>query len=262
MKKIIYSSIIAGMAIVLSTVVSCKKNNLDLDENDKTIAEESMVGNQVSSDIGDIVDEAIFDSTSSGMRTAASCAPMVRSYRNDSTFIEINFNNTTCLDGRTRSGIIRIRFRGSSRNGLPSASITFIDFKSDGNTINGYGSIRPYDRRGRLRNSRVYLNYSITSGTLSSSVIFSSKIKFDRDAKSFTIDSLSSVNKAFSGTGYKLLVTKSIVKKADCKFIGAGEIQLTKDGDTEPRILNFGDGTCDNKATVTLGSITKEITMK
>lgn len=46
-------------------------------------------------------------------------------------------------------------------------------------------------------------------------------------------------------------------KAASCRWIDKGIVKITRNDKNS--ILNFGDGTCDNKATVTINGITKDI---
>ena len=50
----------------------------------------------------------------------------------------------------------------------------------------------------------------------------------------------------------------AVVKKASCKWFSSGSVLITPVGDV-PRTINFGDGTCDNKATLTIGDKTIDI---
>lgn len=63
-----------------------------------------------------------------------------------------------------------------------------------------------------------------------------------------TTGSASGVNR--NGQNWTATITEPIIKRANCRWISDGVIQFTRDGNTAT--LNFGNGTCDRFATLTL----------
>jgi hypothetical protein len=52
-------------------------------------------------------------------------------------------------------------------------------------------------------------------------------------------------------------ITKALLIDRSCEFITSGTVELTKNGSTVT--IDYGDGTCDNKATITTNGTTEEI---
>jgi len=77
------------------------------------------------------------------------------------------------------------------------------------------------------------------------------------------ISGSSTVTKSDKST-YSRTITTSLVKKGDCDFFVAGVVKISKTvaGKEDTYTLNYGTGACDNKATVTRGTVTKEIVLK
>jgi len=72
------------------------------------------------------------------------------------------------------------------------------------------------------------------------------------------IQNANGVNK--DGTTWTAKTTKVMIKKGDCKWYNSGTLQITPSkGDI--RTIDFGDGTCDNKATLTVGTTVTNITL-
>ncbi|NOZ45605.1 MAG: hypothetical protein GXO79_02370 [Chlorobi bacterium] len=63
------------------------------------------------------------------------------------------------------------------------------------------------------------------------------------------------------GINYTITITKALRVQRDCRWITEGTMELLPE-DSEKRILDYGDGECDNKATVTIGDEVKEITIR
>lgn len=64
------------------------------------------------------------------------------------------------------------------------------------------------------------------------------------------------------GRAFTTTITTPLLKRADCRWIVQGVEQMTVDGRRGTRSIDFGDGTCDDKATLTLrNGDTREITL-
>jgi hypothetical protein len=59
---------------------------------------------------------------------------------------------------------------------------------------------------------------------------------------------------------YTKTITTPLLFDASCNFISSGIVELTKNGTTAT--INYGDGTCDNKATLTIDGNTEEINLR
>ena len=60
---------------------------------------------------------------------------------------------------------------------------------------------------------------------------------------------------------FKKVITKPLVKLDDCKFIVEGTIEFHKD-EAVIAVIEFGDGSCDDIATKTIGDVTTEFKLK
>jgi hypothetical protein len=58
---------------------------------------------------------------------------------------------------------------------------------------------------------------------------------------------------------YARNITTPLLYDASCGFIKSGIVELTRNGNKT--VINYGDGTCDDKATVTANGITEEINL-
>ena len=63
------------------------------------------------------------------------------------------------------------------------------------------------------------------------------------------------------GKGYKTTITEPLHSSRDCRWIKKGVIVLNVRGESEA-VLDYGDGTCDNIATITRDGEVKEIKLK
>jgi hypothetical protein len=58
---------------------------------------------------------------------------------------------------------------------------------------------------------------------------------------------------------YTKTITIPLLFDSSCEFISKGVVELTRNGSTAT--IDYGDGTCDNKATVTIDGTTEEISL-
>ena len=72
------------------------------------------------------------------------------------------------------------------------------------------------------------------------------------------IHSANGVNQ--DGTTWTAKSTKVMIKKGDCKWYNSGTLEITP-SKGDKITIDFGDGTCDNKAKMTIGTKTTEITL-
>ncbi len=63
------------------------------------------------------------------------------------------------------------------------------------------------------------------------------------------------------GNSYANKITKNIIKDPKCKYIQQGIIELNPEG-LATRVVDYGDGTCDNKATVTINGNSFEFELR
>ena len=61
-------------------------------------------------------------------------------------------------------------------------------------------------------------------------------------------------------TTWSRLIVEPLHKANACRWIDKGVVKVTRND--KNAVLNFGNGTCDNKATITIDGVTKEITLR
>ena len=63
---------------------------------------------------------------------------------------------------------------------------------------------------------------------------------------------------AFDGTHFTSNITSALIVALNCRWIEEGKIEFKPDGKLT-RTIDFGNGDCDNKATVTIAGISFNI---
>lgn len=186
----------------------------------------------------------------------------------------IDFGTTNCLctDGRNRRGIINVSFTGRYRDAGTTITITPSNYFVNDNQVIGVHTVV---NQGTNGNGHIYYSVDVTGqvilanggGTISwtSSRVRewtegSSTPEFSDDVYSI---SGSGTGTSANGSNITVNITSPLVRKLEpgCRmhFI-SGTVEVTP-GSLSTRTLDFGNGACDNIATVTVNGQTYTITL-
>lgn len=69
------------------------------------------------------------------------------------------------------------------------------------------------------------------------------------------------VNNTTDNISYSKTITNGLIKLGDCRYIVSGTVEYSQAGSVIGT-LDYGDGTCDNIATLAVGGTTTEVTLK
>jgi hypothetical protein len=174
---------------------------------------------------------------------------------------------TSTVDGITRSGKITVSLSGLMNVAGSVATFSFSDFKADGNKITGTHKItykgpnagNSWPRYEVLTEAKIefpdtkFITYRASYIRLQSEG--SATATLDDDV--WRIEGTSS-GVTREGKAWTASYPSALVKKNSCKWFSSGSVLVTPTGEL-PRTINFGDGTCDNKATLTIDGKTTDI---
>lgn len=174
--------------------------------------------------------------------------------------VTIDFGTEGCEDrkGRTRKGIIRVNVNGEPKTAETSVTTSFEnhyveDVQFLGSRVLTLVSVD--DQKNKTIQRVVDMQWIFPDNTTASRQANHTIIQLDGGDTGRWLDDALSISGSGSGTNksgvsYTNTITQNLVKQADCRFIGSGVLEMTI-----PRgilSINFGDGTCDKFAEVTL----------
>lgn len=181
--------------------------------------------------------------------------------------VEIDFGpGCPDIDGRVRKGIIRAEFSNHWSTAGASVTINFLNFFVD--NVNFEGKIQ-MTNNGNYSYTTIVDDGKITSSSPSFVIHYESN-QTTRWISGFSTDSIASddiyevsgnatgVNR--KGQSYSTVIMLPLRKEMICKWIVKGQVELIPEG-KDSRSINFGDGACDNKASVTINGNVKEVEM-
>jgi len=283
MKK--YFNLTSTFLLVLALVASgCKKEKEE--DNDTESSRDDAQAESIFSEINEIADQAVIDGQLSTHRFGTgggsfltSCATVTVTIDslNGSGNAVVDFGTHFCLgaDSKYRKGAITVSFTGPYRN--PGTVITM----TATNYYVGHDSTSATKVTGERKvtnnglNLSGHLNYSIeVNATLVNYLNQQMNWHSTRNREWIAGDTTAIWNddeylvtgsangKSFSGTGFSASITQALHVILGCQWrIVEGKFTLTPEGKAA-RNFDFGDGTCDVNATVTIGDKTYEVNLR
>ncbi len=274
MKKI--SLALTMMITVLFIFSSCKKTNNDKDfsaSKDDAFAEATF------DNVTSIADEAYTLSTSGTYKSTegrvflSDCATVTLDTTVFPRVLTIDFGDTNCLgnDGRYRRGKIIISFTGRYWHPGTIITTTFDEYYVNDNQVEGTKVVtnNGFNDSGNM-NWDIAVNGIITladgGGTISWNAqrgrewIDGIQTPFNRWDDIYLITGQATGERA-NGIHWTRDITSPLRVELACRFIVSGTVEITPEG-KPVRILDYGDGSCDNEATVTVNGNTYTIHLR
>lgn len=260
--------------LVSSVVIGCKK--IADSANDIKVSEDNALLFSAANDISSIADQSIEESKISSLKTidvAAVLGDSVTVVKDDTNnIVTVDFGGGyTALSGRTFKGKIIITHNGKKiKSPGFIGNIKFDNFYINENEINESSSIKienvgPSGLFEMVWNNISTLNIIKADGTkiyMTGNIVRSQKEGIKTPAYSDDVFSITgkAQGTASNGVAFTYEITKELIKNA-CKHIVSGAITYTSGAGFLDKKLDFGDSTCDGKATLTVLGNSYEINL-
>lgn len=183
--------------------------------------------------------------------------------------VTIDFGTAcTGLDGKTRSGKIISVFTGHLAEPGNSVTTTFENYMVDSFKVEGTHKIINTSTSNSRSFNIVVSGAKITKPNGKWFTWDSNKIVVQVEGNGtprWPFDDVFEITGAKSGSNsagitWSATVIEKLIRKGDCRWIVKGVVSLTRN--TNSAVLDYGNGTCDNKATITANGQTIEITLR
>jgi hypothetical protein len=273
-----YLMVAATVGIVLG---ACKKKEDEPQDNDTSAATDNALAEGSFSDANSISDQAAAgnltsflygNSNESGERDLMTgCATITRDTVSSPRTITVDFGTANCLcnDGRNRRGIIHISYTGHYKDSLSMHTITFTDYFVNDNKVEGTHTVtnNGHNNSGHLTFS-ISVNGTITKANGGGTVTWTStrtREWIEGESTALWSDDVYLITGSASGTNaagnsYTATIISALKIKLNCHNIVSGKMDLTPSG-KPTRTIDWGNGDCDNQATVTINGHVYNITL-
>jgi hypothetical protein len=257
---------------------SCQKSELRATIDEVILSQQETQTDEILSDVDLITDEAVTlnaNQLKSGSIDnslyLSSCTVVTLNTQSSPQVLTLDFGTgCTGKDGKVRSGKITVTSAGF--NTFPSVRTrTFDNFFVDGKKISG--SIVKTILKDNVNNTRTAtLVEDITIQLPNNEGIAQRKANFARQYQLNTLG-VQDDNKVVSWGTFEftrvsgIKVTKTVpeadplIYSGSCHHIVSGKVTFNT-STNHSWAIDFGDGTCDNKAILTIGNFSKEITIR
>lgn len=184
-----------------------------------------------------------------------------------SVTIDYGTVNCDCNDGKQRRGKIVTTFTGKYRDAGTVITHTPVDYYVNDNKIEGTKTVT---NMGLNASSQPYFNIDVNgSVTMSTGEVYtysSQRVRTWTNGSStlgnFLDDEYDITGSATAssslGNGYTATITSPLHVKVGCAYITSGVLEFTPT-DKPVRVIDYGNGTCDNTFTVTVNGVTYTI---
>lgn len=283
MKNKAFYPIIFMAASATLMFTACKKDTKEeVKDSDTSAAFDHVLASNIDNDMINISDEAGRTYSVSSFKTndtesllAVSCATVTLDTISSPTkTITVNFGTTncTCNDGRTRRGALQLTFTGKYRDSLTVITVTPINYFVNDNQVAGSKTIT--NKGHNAANHLVYeiiSNLTITKAAGAGVINWQSTRNREWTAGESTAiwsDDMYSITGNASGSTsggstFASVITSPLIRNMafSCRrhFV-QGVFEHTPSGKLT-RIVDFGNGACDNLALVTIGGTSYTITL-
>jgi hypothetical protein len=279
MKKYLLGSLIAVAALGTLALQSCNRDKWE--QTDSDVAGDNSLTEATENDLFKQSDEAATVGTVSfkdndGQSVNGPCATVTHDSASNPRKVTIDFGTSNCVgqDSKSRRGKIIVTYTGRYRDAGTVITITTQDyFVNDNkveltktitnNGVNASGqpswSIEVKNGKITLANNGGEVTWNTNRTRLMTAGYNTPKILIDD--KYEISGSGGGVNA--KGISYTVAITTPINVDFSClqSRMVKGVIEFTRTGKAA-RILDFGNGSCDDQATITVGKTTKTITLK
>jgi len=255
-------------------ITSCKKDENEPNA-DTNISKDEAFAESIYDNVTNITDEAyVIGSTNLKSGTTdriflGDCATVTLDTTVDIRTIIIDFGDENCLcnDGRYRRGKILVSFTGRYWHTGTVITTGFDNYFVNDNQVDGtkvVTNMGPNDSGHPVFNIDVtgVIYLANNGGTLSwnseriREMIEGYDTRRIRDDVYLITGTANGIRP--NGTTWETEIVNPLRKELNCRYIVSGTVNITPQG-LSTRVLDFGDGECDNIATITIDGVTYTI---
>lgn len=274
----LFSKSLIGIAILGLSLSNCKKEEENLDT-ESASAKDNAYAESVYTDVNNMSDQAYEEGELSSYKTVSSenllshCATVTKDTLSSPKKMTISFDPAgTCQshDGRYRKGDIIVTYTGNYRDSGTVITITFDNYYVDNNQVKGTKTIT---NNGRNASGNLYYTIVVNgeivlangTGTITwNSTRYREWVVGESTIGVFSDDVYlitgSATGTSATGNNFTASITKALRRELSCSHFVSGTITFSPSGKLT-RIIDFGNGSCDNLATVTINNNVYSITL-
>lgn len=266
-------------ATCFTLITSCTKNEPKQDNTKATAVDNSSIlAERMFNDVGKYTSGVLTNNKKSTLKSIAadvspisSCLRFYFDFNSSPNKLVLDFGteNCFCEDGLNRRGKILITYDAGYADSLATLNTTFDGYYVNNNQVTGSRTLSyKGHNQDKHPNWTVTINGSIilanNGGTINYQATHNTAMIEGESTMDYK-DNVFSTTGSASGTtpagqAFSALVTTPLISTMKCNNFVKGVVELTPAGEPK-RTLNYGEGDCDNKASLTVNGITFDVTL-
>ncbi|MDJ1467683.1 hypothetical protein QNI19_12550 [Cytophagaceae bacterium DM2B3-1] len=273
MRKFLFQILFAALLACTFVVTSCKKD--DEVQAEEPVVEDNNTGFNESEDLVSISDDVLKTNSSSlrqtetGQNYYGATVTITPKGQNATGTVVVDFGSTGIKgrDGRTRTGKITITYTAISPIKGATRVITFDNYYVNGNKIEGTKTITfSNDPANGIYTANIISSLLITKSSGKSITWSCNRTRsYNTNSNEISITGTAS-GTTQNGVSFNAVVTSPLVFKASCLstsgWVPVSGVLEVIPVDVATRIVNYGNGDCDRKVTVTVEEKSYTITIR
>jgi len=282
MKTIRFLRMISFIFTGLFLFISCEKNDEKISSQDIEMADDdavvTLMFDQAFTEADMALEQLEYNwKNPSGLKSVPDTCPIIYVDHNDSTYwpktVTIDFGSEGCEGpfGNIRKGTITIVVTDRYLKPGSVRTVTFNDFYINNFKIEG---TKTMTNEGRDEDDFMYFSVELTGGKVTTPAGKEITHEFSRtrtwiegeltprwrwDDKYIIAGEATGINRY--GILYTRTITTPLMVAISCRWIMSGIIEIQPEGHSLI-VLDYGNGECDDVATITVNGQTKEIKLK
>lgn len=265
MKKVIILTIALG-----GILSSCRRDR----DSDLTTSRDNALAESTFDEANDISDQAARGvlqlKTEEVGNLLSQCATVTHDTLSSPRTLTIDFGTSNCLcsDGKNRRGVVEVTYTGKYRDAGTVITITFDNYYVNDNKVEG---TRIVTNNGLNNSGNISFSVEV-DGTITKTngemITWTSSrtrewvagynTQMPADDEYRVTGTASGTNAA--GLPYTVSTMTPLLRKVACRQFVSGTLKIIPSGKPE-RLIDYGNGDCDNEATVTINGNTFTINL-
>ena len=266
------------MATCFSLFTSCNKAPEQDLSKATAVDNSSIVAERMFNDVGKFTSGVLTDNKKSTLKSIAaevsplsSCLRVYFDFNSSPNKLVLDFGeeNCFCEDGQNRRGKILITYDGGYTDSTATLNTTFDGYYVNNCQVTGSRTLSYKGfNQAKKPNWTVIVNGSVilanNGGTITYQATHNTAMVEGENTMDYkdnvfeTTGSASGITPA--GQAFTALVTTPLISTMKCNNFVKGVVELTPAGEPK-RTLNYGEGDCDNKASLTVSGITFNVNL-
>ena len=277
MKKENFSLVLILMMGLAISFTSCKKSSTSISDDGNISTKEALAQN-IYDNVSNIADEA-YDLKTTNLKSTdgwgrlflGDCVNVSLDTIGFPRTLTIDFGEENCLcaDGNYRRGKILVNFTGCYRLEGTTITHTFDEYYVNDNKVDGS---RVVTNMGLNENNKMYFDIQVNgiiyltndegsfSWNSSRTRVWEEGQSTGRRFDDVYLISGSSQGINADGSTWEVEIINPLRKEISCRHIVSGTMEIRPEGDYV-KLIDFGNGECDNLATVIVNGETYTITL-